>query len=889
VFTLENLGPHELKGVAEAIHVFRVLGQQEDHEDETVVAGVPFLVGRDEEMGLLRRRWEQSKAGLGQLVLISGEAGIGKSSLVEVLRAQVQQEGLPRIAYRCSSYHQNSALYPVIAHIERLLGLQRQDDAETKLDKLEQGLRPYSLPLDEVVPLFASLLSVPLHDRYPAPTLPPQQQKRQTLDALVAWLFEEGEHQPVLVAWEDMHWADPSTLEFLSLVIDQTPTVSMLHVLTYRPEFTPPWPLRSHLTPLTLNRLERPQVEAFITHLARGKALPPEVVEHIVGKTDGVPLYVEELTKMLLASDLMREETEQYVLTGPLVTVAIPDTLQDSLMARLDQMNTAKEVAQLGSVLGREFAYELLQAISSQNEETLQAGLSRLVEAELLYQRGRPPRARYMFKHALIQDAAYASLLKSARQQVHQQIAQLLETRFPEVVETQPELVAHHCTAAGQDEAAIRYWQRAGQRALQRSAYAEAIAHLRQGLAVLTTLPETPERRHQELDLQVALGTALYATKGNAAPDVERVYTRARELCEQIGDTPQLFPVLRGLMLHYTMRGQLQTSYQLGEQLFSLAQSQLEPASLMLAHHFLGLVLFFRGELPSAHTHHTQVATIYTPKEHQALAVHYVVDLGVAAGSWLAWELWQLGYPEQAMQHSQKARTLAQEVSHLYSLALALVLAAVLHQHRRETLAVHKQAEATTTLAAEQEFAQWLAWGTVLHGWARAMQGQGVAGLAEIRQGVAADLATGAKVMQPYFLGLLAEAYGEDGHPEAGLNALDEALAVVDDTEARFFEAELYRLKGTLLLRQSVPDAAQAETCFRQALSIARHQQAKSWELRTATSLARLWQRQGQRQEARDLLTPVYEWFTEGFDTADLREAKQLLDELHAEKMPPTA
>jgi adenylate cyclase len=309
----------------------------------------------------------------------------------------------------------------------------------------------------------------------------------------------------------------------------------------------------------------------------------------------------------------------------------------------------------------------------------------------------------------------------------------------------------------------------------------------------------------------------------------------------------------------------------------------------MLAHHFLGLVLFFRGELPSAHTHHTQVATIYTPKEHQALAVHYVVDLGVASGSWLAWELWQLGYPDQAMQHSQKARTLAQEVSHLYSLALALVLAAFLHQHRREVLAVHKQAETTTTLAAEQGFAQWLAWGTVLHGWARAMQGQGVAGLAEIRQGIAADLATGAKVMQPYFLGLLAEAYGEDGHSEAGLNVLAEALAAVDDTEARFFEAELYRLKGALLLRQAVPDASQAETCFRQALSIARHQQAKSWELRTATSLARLWQRQGKRQEARDLLMPVYEWFTEGFDTADLREAKQLLDELRAEKMPPTA
>jgi predicted ATPase len=401
-----------LHGVAEPMALSRVRGllAMPGRDEEFFTAAVPVLVGREEESGLLRRRWAQSKAGLGQVVLISGEAGIGKSALVERLRAQVRAEGLPRMAFRCSPYHTTSALYPVIAHIERLLQFAPDDSPATRLAKLEAGLGPYRLPLAEVVPLLAGLLSVPLPaDRYAALTLTPHQQKQQTLDALVTWLAAEAERQPVLVAWEDLYWADPTTLEALGLVIEQAPTVPMLHVLTYCPEFSPPWPPRSHITPLVLNRLERPQVEALMTLRAGGKTLPAEVVQYIVAKTDGVPLYVEELTKMLLASPLLREEESQYVLTGPLHTVAIPDTLQDALMARLDQLNRAKEVAQLGAVLGREFAYELLQAIAPQDEETLQAGLAQVVTAELLYQRGRPPRARYVFKHALIQDAAYAS------------------------------------------------------------------------------------------------------------------------------------------------------------------------------------------------------------------------------------------------------------------------------------------------------------------------------------------------------------------------------------------------------------------------------------------------------------------------------------------------
>jgi predicted ATPase len=392
--------------------------------DEITAPAGPFLVGRDEGLGLLVRRWEQSKAGLGQVVLLSGEAGIGKSSLVQALRVHVSQAEVTRLAFRCSPYHTNSMLYPVITLMQRALRFAREDPAETRLAKLEQGLQRHRLPLAEMVPLFTALLSIPLPDgRYPALTLAPQRQRQQTQDALVGWLMAEAERQPVLAVWEDLHWADPSTLELLRLLVDQAPTVPMLHVLTFRPEFTPPWPARSHLTPITLNRLEWPQVEALIAHLAGGKALPGEVVEHIVAKTDGVPLFVEELTKMVLESGLLQEEAEYYRLTGSLSTVTIPATLQDSLMARLDRLPQAREIAQLGAVLGREFAYELLQAVAPLDEATLQAGLAQLVAAELLYQRGRPPRARYLFKHALIQDTAYASLLQSTRQQVHQQVA----------------------------------------------------------------------------------------------------------------------------------------------------------------------------------------------------------------------------------------------------------------------------------------------------------------------------------------------------------------------------------------------------------------------------------------------------------------------------------
>jgi predicted ATPase/class 3 adenylate cyclase len=882
-FALDDLGTHALPGVAEpmALSWVRGLLTTPSRDEEFVTAGVPLLVGRDEEVGLLRRRWEQSQAGHGQVVLLSGEAGIGKSALVENLRAQVRTERLPRMAYRCSPYHTTSTLYPVITHIEHLLQLAPDDPSATRLAKLEAGLQLYRLPLAEVVPLLAGLLSVPWSAGQYAPlTVTPQQQKQQTLDTLVAWLAAEAERQPVLVAWEDLHWADPTTLELLGLVIEQAPTVPMLHVLTYRPEFNPPWPPRSHMTPLVLNRLERPQVEALITQRAGGKPLPIEVVQYIVAKTDGVPLYVEELTKMLLASPLLRDEESQYVLTGPLHTVAIPDTLQDALMARLDQLPTAKEVAQLGAVLGREFAYELLQAIAPQAEETLQAGLAQLVGAELLYQRGRPPRARYIFKHALIQDAAYASLLKSTLQQVHQQVAEVFEARFPALVETQPELVAQHYTAAGCPEQAVVYWQRAGQQASDRSAHVEAISHVTRGIELLTTLPATPARTQHALTLHIALGAALQMAKGQAAPEVEHAYTQARALCQQVGETPELVPVLFGLWRFYLVRAQLHTARELGETLLRLARHADDPALAVLAHSALGFTSFCLGALPVARQHLEEAIARDTPDQHRAPVFRIGQDPGVGCRGYAARTLWLLGYPEQALTHVHDALALAHALSHPFSLAWAQCAAAIVSQWRRDVPAVHEHAEAAVALSAEQGFPLWATQGTIFRGWALAMQGQGEEGMAQVRHGIAANRATGAALLVPYFCTLLAEVSAHLGHIEDGLQALIEAHTLVEQHEERWWEAEVYCLRGVLLLRQPGTPPAEAETWLQQALDVARRQGAKSLELRAAMSLSHLWQQQGQRAEARELLAPVYNWFTEGFDTADLQEAMVLLEAL---------
>jgi predicted ATPase len=885
LFECQELGAQTLKGISIPLSVYRVVRESEAHSrfEVAVSAGLTPLIGRDHEVGLLQERWALAKGGAGQVVLLSGEAGIGKSRLGQTFKEQVMAEGATRIEFRCSPYHQESAFYPIIDYLQPLLQFAREDSPAAKLEKLEHTLSHYRFPQADTLPLLASMLSLPPPEGTPPITLSPQKQKQKTQEALVAWMVEETTRQAVYCTWEDLHWVDPSSLEVLTLFLEQVPTTRLLALLTFRPDFTPPWRPRSHLTQLTLNRLGGKQVEAMVENLAGGRALPGEVLQQIVTKTDGVPLFVEELTKMVLEAGLLTEVTDHYELRGSLPPLAIPSTLQDSLMARLDRLAPVREIAQVGAILGREFSYEVLHVISPLDETALQQGLQRLVEAELLYQRGLPPQATYLFKHALIQDAAYQSLLKSKRQQYHQQIAQVLEKRFAETVETQPELLAHHYTEAGLMVHAIPYWQKAGQRASQRSAYVEAISHFTKGLELLKALPDTPKRTQQELDLQTAFGPVLMAVKGYAALEVEHVYARALELCRQLEETPRLIQVLSGLETFYFTRGELHTARELGDQCLSLAQRRQDPLRLLQARLALGAVLFLLGELPLAREHLEQGIILYDPQQQRARRT--LQDPRVDCLCYAALALWCLGYPDQALKRSREAITLAQDLSHPFSLVVALIFAAWLHQFRRERQAVLEGAQRAIILSTEQEFPLWLAYGEIFRGWALAELARGEQGIAQIHQGLATSRATGAEIVRPWFLTMLTEAHKQLGQIPEGLTAVADALVAVDKSGERMCEAELYRLKGELTLQSKVSSRGlkveeEAEEFFHRAIEIARRQEAKSLELRAVMSLSRLWQRQGEKEEARQLLSEIYGWFTEGFDTKDLQEAKALLEEL---------
>ena len=774
--------------------------------------------------------------------------------------------------------------------LERVaLRFEREEAPQQKLHKLEGFLVQYGLRLAEAIPLFAALLSLPLPADYAPLTVSPEQQKQQTFHALLTILVRIAAQQPVLFVMEDLHWADPTTLDFLTLLVDQGPTARILALWTFRPDFSPPWAGRAHLTQLTLPRLPRQHTMAMTERVAHGKALPVEVVEQVVAKTDGVPLFIEELTKMVLESGLLQERQERYELTSPLPPLAIPTTLHDSLMARLDRLAALKGLAQLGATLGREFSYALLQAVSPWDEATLSQGLQQLVEAEFLYQRGLPPQAIYRFKHALIQEAAYQSLLKSTRQQYHQRIAQVLEACFPALCATQPELLAHHYTEAGVLVQALPYWQLAGTRALQRSANREAIAHVQRGLALLAALPDPALRTQHELDFLTTLGPALMATQGYAAPDVVQTYTRARALCHQVGETPEHVPVLWNLWLAYLARADHQTALELGEHCLQLAQRAQEAALLLEAHYALGVSWFLLGNPVLACTHLEQTIALYDPAQHHELAYRYGgIDAGMAGCGVYAWALWLRGYPAQARVQSAKALAWAQQRAQPFSLARTLYYDALLCQLQRDAPAAHAQADAAITVATAQHFALARASGLIMRGWALAVQEHSLEGLVQIRQGLDTYRVTGAAYQQPHFLTLLAEVSGLLGQPDTGLAALDDALLLVEQTGERYYEAELHRQRGELLLlrdaqRHPVQGSRalyDAEQCFQQALDVARHQQAKSLELCAAMSLARLWQQQGQRAAAQGLLAPVYSWFTEGCDTAVLYEAKGLLDAL---------
>ncbi|MGE0820607.1 MAG: AAA family ATPase [Candidatus Binatia bacterium] len=893
-FTCQVVGEPAFPGMVEPLGSYQVCEESGARNRLEAIIGAGFtpFVARDEELGLLRKRWEQVKEGRGQVVLLTGEAGIGKSRLIQELQTHLDEEQRILVDLWCSPYLRQSAFHPVTKYLQRVLHFERGETPEEHRNKLERALARWHL--EDVLPLFATLLSLPL----PASLrvdLPPQRQRQRLLHVIVSWLTALAERKPVLIVWEDLHWADPSTLDLLQLLIAQLPTSRILMVLSARPEFTSPWPLRSHITSLTLSRLGQADAETMVARVTRGKLLPPEVMQHIVSKTDGVPLFVEELTKMVLESGLVKEEEETFVLTGPLTPLAIPTTLQDSLLARLDRLSAVREVAQVGAVLGREFAPDLLQAVLAVDDDTLQQALDKLVDAEILYRRGAPPYVHYIFKHALIQDTAYQSLLPGRQQQYHQQVAQVLEEQFADLAEAQPELVAHHYTAAGNVSRAVPAWQRAGRVAIARSAFVEATKHLSRGLEVLSPLPETPERDQQELDLHSLLGPALMALKGYGAPEVEQSYARALILCRQGGETPRLVQVLLGLEMFYLTRGEVKTARELGEQCLALTQRANNPGRLLQAHLLLGNVLFQEGELVRAREHLLHGLSLY--RERQQEMRHALQDPGVDCLVYLALVLWSLGYPEQALRASREAITLAEQLARPLSSAIALSFAAELHQFAHDPHAVLPKADAAIGIATEHDLPLWVAYGNIYRGWAWSRTGRTEEGVAQIKQGLTSSRATGAEVVLPWFLSMLADAYLACGAIAAGRATIAEAFTVMERKGERLAEAELYRIKGELTLQQFQRQGAriqvadprplnpdpqgEAESYFRKAIEVAHRQSAKSWELRAAVSLGRLWYQQGRPSEARQLVRGCCEWFTEGAATTDLQEARRLLESLN--------
>ena len=893
VFNFADNGIHKLKGFSEPVQAWRVLGKSVEATtgnnrvltrfEAKLISGLLPMVGREEEVALLKKRWGQAKDGDGQVVLLVGEGGIGKSRIVHSFRESVEGESNNLLMLYCSSYYQNSAFYPVISYLEDSMRFDRNDSPVQKLNKVEAFLSDLNLNVEHFTPLFASLLSVSVSDRYPSFTFSRGQLKKNIIMALVTMFETMSSQRPVIMVVEDTHLIDPSTIELINTLIDDLQSGRIFLILTSRPEVAHHWENYAHVNLLTLSRMSRKEVMGIVKKVTEGKSLPDEVLDKIINRTDGVPLFVEELTRTLIESGVLQDSGDRFSLSGSLQELSIPESLQDSLMARLDNLSQPKQVAQLAAVVGRTFSYDLLAAVSPLDKKDLDDSLAKLVEAVLIYCSGSLDTSdlHYEFKHAMVQDVAYQSLLNSTSKQYHKRIAQLLEIQFPETTETAPELLAHHYTEANLYEQAINYWEQAGKKAVGNSANLEAIDHLRKGLKLLETFPDTPKRTEQELQLQITLAVPLTATSGYAASDVEQVYKRAYELCRQIGEDAQHFPALYGMWRYHCLRAEYETALKLGDELITLAENVKDRAFLIASHRALGSTYFYLGQLSKSRLHldhgiGSSVAeqgstTPFIKEAYDVIAPH------VTCRSYKSWVLWLLGYPDQALHESHEAIRIAEEINHPFSVALAGCFAAWLHQFSYDGRRTLEYADAALAISTKNGFPFWIGWAKILRGWALAELGQEEDVIAQMQQGLADWRAQGSQLGSAYFRYLSADVFRIKEKSEEGLEALDEAQVLADKTKEHFWDAERFRLKGELQLQLSGTHEDSAESCFQQALDLARQQQMKSLELRAALSLSRLWCKNGKQAEAREMFEPIYSWFTEGFNTADLKEAKGLI------------
>jgi class 3 adenylate cyclase/predicted ATPase len=879
LFRLRELGRQAVKGFAEPVEAFAVEGVAvSESRFEAARRGLTDLVGRTAESALLRDRLGEAWSGAGQIVLLSGEAGIGKSRLAAQLAAEVANDPHTRLRYQCSPYHRDSVLHPVVVALGRAARLAPEDPAATQLDKLEAILAPARIA--ETAPLFASLLSIPTGGRYPPLALSAAQQRRLTLVALLDQLEALARQKPVLMLFEDAHWADATSLEVLDLTVERVRALPVLALITFRPEYEAPWTGLSHVTSIALDRLAPAEVETLAEHVA-GRPLPPEVTAQIVIKTDGVPLFVEELTKTVLESGLLIEGPQGWRLDRPLPPFAIPATLQDSLAARLDRLAPVKEVAQIGAAIGREFSYPLLRAVAGRGEPALRAALAQLEEAELLFRTGAPPDARYTFKHALVQDTAYETLLRSRRQILHRQIANALRGEFAAVAAAEPELVAHHLTQAGLDEPAIEWWSKAGDQAVRRSAFKEAAAHLGKAIELADKLAATAPSAaptSNRLRLQTSLGNALIWAKGHQAPETSAAFARARELASRSEDASERFSAYYGLWVGHLNRCEPAPMRESAELFLREAAARPDCPETLMGHRISGLTCFYFGDFANAHEHIQKTVELYDPTRHGDFANRFGQDPRAAAEIYDALILWVLGRIDEALRLADRALTDAEPAAHPPTIALALGFAALLGLLRCNPEAVATYSQALADIVSRYDLpAHWAGRAVFFQGWAKRSDGAEESSLAEMRRGLAMQGEQGALAWATFYEAALAIAEASVGETDAGLRRLDDALAELERTEQRSYEAEILRIRGEILLKRDPVDTVAAEQSLQAAIAIAQSQRARSFELRAGLSLGKLYRAANRNADAHAVLAPAVEGFPPTQQFPELAEAQTLL------------
>ncbi len=864
LFVVEERGAHQLKGIAEPVELFRIvrLSGARSRLAASAVRGLTPFVGRADEMGLLWNRWERASDGEGQVVFIVGEAGIGKSRLVRQFRERLA--GTPHTWNECAgaSYFQNTPFYPITDMLQQGFAQRGDETNEEKLSELERNLELAGLKLAEAVPLIAPMLNVPVGEKYPPLALSSEQKRKRLLTTLAEWLFGAARAQPLVMAVEDLHWFDASTLELMQLLIEQGATSPLLLLYTARPEFHAPWTLRAHHSHLTLNRLNARDVRELVGQVIATSALSGEAIDQVIERTGGVPLFVEELTRAVLERGDAKPTPHE-----------IPATLHDSLVARLDRLGPAKEVAQIASVIGRDFSYELIHAVALASESDLQSALAKLCDAELLYVRGIPPEATYTFKHALIQDAAYETLLKSRRRELHRAVAKTIEAEFGSVADEKPEMLARHWAGAGESERAIAAWQKAGDQARARGAFAEAEEGYRQALLILKALPESPERDVSELALMSPFVHVLAVTKAYGAPEMVEATARARSLAEKNGNIAELFRQAFASWTSAQASGDYRVGGTLADQLLDLAKSEQSPGNLGLAHMAQLSTRFYSGDLVGSEDYFALGSAFFDAPGFR----QYPGAVANVFGS-ASWCAWIMGRPDTARVRGRGAYSVANENNNPYDLAFAQWKIADLHLYLREPEQAEALAAESVRLSDKHRFPFLAALSRAVLGGALAQLRRADHGTALIREGLAGVAKVGTRLGICRYLTYLAEAQALDGDIIDALATLEESLQA---NPAELVErSQTLRCRGQLHYKQGRADLAEAD--FRAAIALAQKIGAKAWELRAAMSLARLLDKQGKRDEARAILADIYNWFTEGFDTADLKDAKALLDELSA-------